>query len=124
MLKYTLLTHLIFTYLLVALAFLRAVNQKSQDAQQAISFEEQAHFVDLVQLSGLAVTRRSTIVGSRGSAHKLIWSQHDSGHAAEIFGFEVNGQVKTIIELPVKAIDIEDIAAKACPGLQLNNACG
>lgn len=117
MLKYTLLTHLLFTYLLVALAFpARAVNQKSQDAQQAISFEEQAHFVDLVpELSGLAVTKRSTIVGSRGSAHKLIWSHNDSGHAAEIFGFEVNGQVKTIIELPVKAIDIEDIAAKACP---------
>ena len=117
MLKYILLTNLLITYLLVAVAFpARAVDQKSLNTQQVISLEEQAHFVDLVpELSGLAVTRRSAIARSRGSAHKLIWSHNDSGHAAEVFGFEVNGQVKTIIELPVEAIDIEDIAAKACP---------
>ena len=114
--------NILLTYLLVSLAFpARASDQKSQvDRAQAFSIETQAHLVDLVpELSGLAVSTH--VINSekrqrlKDQDHRLIWGHNDSGHQAEIFGFEANGQIRVILELPVKALDIEDIAAKTCP---------
>lgn len=114
--------NILLTYLLVSLAFpARASDQKSQASRtQVLSIETQANFAELIpELSGLAVTKHLTkstpsqLIDPR--EQHLIWGHNDSGHQAEIFGFEANGQVKVIIELPVQAIDIEDIAAKSCP---------
>ena len=114
--------NILLTYLLVSLAFpARANDQKSQvDRTQTLSIENQAHFVDLVpELSGLAVTTHFTnsekLQTFKDQDHRLIWGHNDSGHQAEIFGFETSGQIRVILELPIKALDIEDIAAKTCP---------
>ena len=84
--------------MLVSLAFpASASDQKSRvDKTQSFSTEKQANFVDLVpELSGLAVTEYLNNLGKdqnfAAQDQRLIWGHNDSGHQAEIFGFQANG---------------------------------
>lgn len=66
------------------------------------------------ELSGLTRSGGSNVLRTR-QRQPLLWGHNDSGHDAEVFGFNARGEVKVVVSLPLRLRDPEDIDTAPCP---------